>query len=180
MAGSLVQVDTFTISSAVSSVIIGGGSSGSSSYNFAINTDDIYVLYYHNLYMSNDGATAGMRFTVSGSADTSSNYDQAVNGMYSNQAFSKGGNVNLSGLTNYGMGTTVQESQCGMWYLYNFNNSSEYSITSQDMINITESPEYVGAIKGAVLTVNQSCDGVQFYANSGNIASGTWTLYKVV
>ena len=33
MAGSLIKVDEFTVSSAVASVILGGGSSGSSGLN---------------------------------------------------------------------------------------------------------------------------------------------------
>ena len=48
MAGSLAQVDTFTISSALSEVIIGGGSSSTSGIDFAINTDDVYMLTYIN------------------------------------------------------------------------------------------------------------------------------------
>ena len=51
----LEQVDHFTVTSDVTSVIIGGGSGGSSSENFAINTDDVYVLTYHNLFMTDDG-----------------------------------------------------------------------------------------------------------------------------
>ena len=180
MAGQLVQVDHFTISSPVASVIIGGGSSGSSSTNFAINTDDVYMFTYHNVFMSNDGASFATRFTVSGTEDSSANYDQAVVGLYTNQAFPKNGNQNLTFITNYSMGTTPQESQCGIWYLYNFNNSSEYSFITQETVNITETPEIVGGVKGAVLTVAQSCDGIKLYANTGNIASGTFTLYRVV
>ena len=180
MVGSLVQVDTFTISSAVSSVIIGGGSSGSSSYNFAINTDDVYIVTYNNLYMTNDGNTTNIRFTVSGSADTTSNYDQAGQGFYTNQAFYESGNSDLSNYTNYGMGTTAAESQCGIWYLYNFNNSSGYSYAVHDSFSISETPEYIGNASGRVLTVNQACDGIQYSANANNIASGTWTMYRVV
>ena len=176
----LVQVDHFEISSAVSSVIIGEGSSGSSSTNFAINTDDVYMMTYRNVFMSNDGASFSTRFTVSGSEDSSSNYDQVGMAPYTNQAFTFYGNQNLSFLTNFGMGTTVQESQNDIWWLYNFNNSGEYSKCVQDSFNITETPEFVGQIRGVVLTVAQSCDGIKIYANSGNLASGTFTLYKVI
>ena len=49
MSGSLVLVDEFTTSSAVASVTIGGGSSGSSSYNYAIATTyNVYLLEYTN------------------------------------------------------------------------------------------------------------------------------------
>ena len=71
----LVQVDTFTVSSAVASVIIGGGSSGSSSINFAINTDDVYMLTISNYQPETDNTNFRLRVTVSGTADSSSNYD---------------------------------------------------------------------------------------------------------
>ena len=75
---SLKKVDEFTISSGVSSVIIGGGSSGSSGENFAIdNTYNVYLLQYSNMFMQNDGNSTRIRFTVNGSPDTSSNYDNA-------------------------------------------------------------------------------------------------------
>tara|TARA_Y100001963_G_scaffold126361_1_gene178778 strand:+ start:156 stop:701 length:546 start_codon:yes stop_codon:yes gene_type:complete len=176
----LVQVDEFSITSAVSSVIIGGGSNGSSSYNFAINTDDVYLLTYTDLYMTNDGNAVPYRFTVSGSADTSSNYDQAIEGMYSNQAFSRGGNQNINYLSNYGLGTTSSESQQGLLWLYDFNESSSYSFATHQMMTATETPEYVGAMKAIVLAVAQATDGVQFYANHNNIASGNFALYKQV
>jgi len=176
----LVQVDQFSITSAVSSVIIGGGSSGSSSYNFAINTDDVYLLTYTDLYMTNDGNSVSYRFTVSGSADSTSNYDQASEGMYSNQAFYRSGNQNLSNLTNYGLGTTSSESQQGLLWLYDFKESSSYSFATHQSTTTTETPEYVGAMKGIVLAVAQATDGVQFYANANNIASGNFALYKQV
>ena len=173
-------VDTFTISSAVSTVTIGGGSSGSSSYNFAINTNDVYAVFYHNLYMVNDGAVAALRLTVSGSADTTSNYDNARQNLYANQSFYDGANQNLSYFSSIGMGTTHPESQCGVYFLYNFNNSSEYSYVTWAQNFTTETPEYIGPQGGGVLTVDQACDGVQFFANSGNIASGTFSMYKMV
>ena len=53
MSGSLVLVDEFTVSSAVSTVTIGGGSSGSSSFNFSIDsTFNVYKLIYRDVFMS--------------------------------------------------------------------------------------------------------------------------------
>ena len=180
MAGSLVQVDTFTVSSAVSSVIIGGGSSGSSSYNFAINTDDVYVFTYNDVYLSSDGAQTRFRFTVSGSPDTSSNYDSGRLNIYANQSPYNVANSNIDYISNLSGGTTSSESHSGIWYLYTFNSSSEHSLVTINQIGATETPEYVAVSGGAVLTVNQACDGIQIYTNTGNISNGTFTLYKVI
>ena len=178
MAGSLTKVDEFTISSGVSSVIIGGGSSGSSSENFAIdNTYDVYLLQFSNLFMSNDGASTRIRFTVSGSADTSSNYDNARANFYTNQSIYDGANQNISYMPNLAAGTTAVESQNGSMYLFNFSNSSEYSFATLELLGATETPEYYGVVGGFCLTVAQATDGVQFYTTSGNISGGSFRLY---
>ena len=180
MAGSLVQVDHFEISSAVSTVTLGGGSSGSSSTNFAINTDDVYLATYRNVYMSNDGAVPNIRLTVSGSADTNSNYDNARMNIYMSSAHYDGANQNLSYFPTIGRGTTSQESSQGQIYLYDFNSSSQYSYILWEEIVVTETPEYITPYGGGILTASQTTDGIQWYANSGNIANGEFTLYKVV
>jgi len=180
MAGSLVQVDHFEISSAVSTVTLGGGSSGSSSTNFAINTDDVYMVTYRNVYMSNDGAVPNIRLTVSGSADSNANYDNARQNIYANTYHYDGANENLSYFPTIGRGTTSQESSQGHIYLYNFNNSSEFSFISWSEILATETPEYIDVYGGGLLSTAQATDGIQWYANSGNIANGEFTLYKVV
>jgi len=177
-AGSLIKVDEFSISSAVSSVIIGGGSSGSSSENFAIdNTYDVYILQYHDLFMSGDGNAARIRFTVSGSADTSSNYDNARQHSYSNQGYWDGANQNIDYMPNLSGGTTSPEGQQGVMHLFNFSNASEYSFATVELLGATETPEYYGVNGGFCLTVAQATDGVQFYANANNIASGNFALY---
>ena len=57
MSGSLIKIDEFTVSSAVASVIIGGGSSGSSGLNASIDsTYDVYKLVISNLLPSVDDA----------------------------------------------------------------------------------------------------------------------------
>ena len=180
MLGSLVQVDHFEMSGAASTVTLGGGSSGSSSYNFAINTDDVYMATFRNVYMSNDGSVPQVRLTVSGTADSSANYDNARMNLEATAGHYDGANANLTYFSTIGRGTTVQESSQGQFYLYNFNNSSEYSFVSWSEIIVTESPEYYNVYGGGALTTAAATDGIQWYANSGNIANGEFTLYKVV
>jgi len=180
MAGSFAQVDHFEISSAVSTVTLGGGSSGSSSTNFAINTDDVYMAIYRNVYMSSDGASPNVRLTVSGSADSNANYDNARMNIYANTSHYDGANVNLTYFSTLSRGTTVQESSQGQIYCYNFNRSSEFSFITWSENVVTETPEYVDVYGGGSLTTAQTTDGIQWYASSGNIANGEFTLYKVV
>tara|TARA_R100001015_G_C4482327_1_gene62470 strand:- start:33 stop:536 length:504 start_codon:yes stop_codon:yes gene_type:complete len=164
----LLQVATNTVTSAVSSFELTG-----------INTDDVYMVAYSNAFMSSDGARLRVRFTVSGSADTSANYDNARKDMYANQSFSNAAGTNLTYLNGFSLGTTNPESSKGLYYLYNFNNSSEYSFVTLELQETNYAGENAGLMGGAVLTVAQACDGIHFFASTGNIASGTFTLYKV-
>ena len=164
----LLQVATNTVSSAVASVTLTG-----------IDSDDVYMVAYSNAFMSSDGARLRVRFTVGGSADTSSNYDSARKDMYANQSFYNSSGANGTYLNGFSLGTTNPESSKGLYYLYNFNDSSEYSFVTIELQETNNAGENAGLVGGAVLTVAQSTDGIQFYASTGNIASGTFTLYKV-
>ena len=164
----LVQVATNTVTSAVASVTLTG-----------IDSDDVYMVAYSNAFMSSDGARLRVRFTVGGSADTSSNYDSARKDMYANQSFYNSSGANGTYLNGFSLGTTNPESSKGLYYLYNFNDSSEYSFVTIELQETNNAGENAGLVGGAVLTVAQATDGIQFYASTGNIASGTFTLYKV-
>jgi hypothetical protein len=171
MAGKLVQVATNTVTSAVASVTLTG-----------IDSDDVYMVACNNIFFdTNDDMR--IRFTVSGSADTSSNYDYAHKAMYSNVTFGNTAITNQSNLdTNQSTGTSSDFQINTIMYLYNFNNSSEYSFVTYENAHRNTSQSRTALFAGGgVLTVAQATDGVHFYLNSGNnFANGTFTLYKVV
>ena len=167
---SLVQVATTSVSD-VSTFSITG-----------IDTDNVYKLVLHELYMIADGARPRMRFTKSSdsSADTSSNYDSRTMDQYTNQSFYDSGTVNSDYYNGFSIGTTNTESLMGVYYIYNFNNSSEYSFITIEEFTCNNSGEYAGRIGGACLTVNQATNGFMWHSSSGNIANAKATLYKVV
>ena len=170
MAGSLIQVDTETVTSNVSSVSLTG-----------ISTDDVYMIACSNIFFdSNDDMK--IRFTVSGSADTSSNYDYAHRAMYNNATMGNTGAENQSSLdTNQSTGTSGTHPINLIMYLFNFNNSSEYSFVTYENAHRATSNVRIGFFAGGgVLTEAQTTDGVHFFLGSGNnFANGTFTLYKL-
>ena len=182
MAGSLVLVDEFTISSAVSSVTIGGGSSGSSTYNFAIDTTyNVYQLVYNNVGTSSDGRNVCVRVTKSGTADATANYDYSYKVLNASTSFGQAGFTNENEwqylfVDNVGTGTS--ETASGTSYLFNFANASEYSFITADMVEVNLTPHTRGNMGGGVHTVASASDGLYFFDDAGgNIASGTFTLY---
>ena len=82
----LAQVATVNVTSNVSSVSLTG-----------INTDDVYMVACSNIFFdSNDDMR--IRFTVSGSADSSSNYDYSHKAMYTDTGFGNTATANQSNI----------------------------------------------------------------------------------
>ena len=169
----LVQVATNTVTSAVSSLTLTG-----------IDSDDVYMVAYNNAGTSSDATLINSRVTVSGTPDTSANYDGAWKAIRTNTTFA---NVAITNQTQWtysfgdSTGTGTSEKQNGIHYLHNFNNASEFSFMTIEQVMVNANAESKGGQGGYVHTVSsQACDGIQLYASSGNISSGTFTLYRVV
>jgi hypothetical protein len=165
----LVQVSTNTVTSAVASVTLTG-----------IDSDDVYVVMFNNVIPVSDAQKLTVKFTVSGTADSSANYDHAQKVVRSGSSFGNQSNTNQTSINSLDQGGTgTQESLQGIHYLYNFNNASEYSFMTYEGTARSSIAELNARQGGGVLTETQSTDGVQYSFASGNIASGTFTLYKV-
>lgn len=170
MAGSLVKIQETIISSATASVTLTGIDS----------TYDVYKVVLSNIEPDTDNVFLETRVTVSGTPDTTANYDIAYKKLNASSAFTNGYQTNLTGMlyTPFDrLGTATGEVGNATMYLFNFNNSSEYSFVTVESTMRDRSAILVGEQGGAVHTVAQACDGINFDMSSGNIASGTFTLY---
>ena len=169
MAGSLIKIQEEIVTSAVASVTL-GGADWDSSY-------DVYMVKFNNFEIDTDNQAIYLRVTKSGTADTTANYDRAFKELRADTTF---GNVSTTNATAIGLttlGTTANIQANGILYLFNFNNASEYSFVTLETTQYQYGGLQRGAQGGFVHTVASASDGIQFYANSGNIDSGTLTLY---
>jgi len=167
---SLVQVATNTVTSAVSSVTLTG-----------ISDDSVYMVAINNFVPVSNGVDPVTRVTVSGTAQSTSNYDRVFKIMKAGDSFQDVSGTNRSAfdvLT--GAGTDNGEQNNAIIYCYNFNSSSAYSFITVENVAINASASTRGSMGSNVYTVAESHDGLSFSFSSGNIASGTFTLYKVV
>ena len=172
MAGQLVQVATETVTSAVASVTLTG-----------IDSDDVYMVAINNVQLDTDTKSIHIRFTVSGTGQSTANYDYANKVLRSNTTFHNEASTNQiqAYINSYtGTGTGTGETSQAILYLYNFNNSSEYSFVTKEQVTVDFNARLIGGQGGAVYTVAEAHNGIHFFPTSGNIASGTFTLYKVV
>jgi hypothetical protein len=170
MAGSLIKIAETTVSSATASVTLTGIDS----------TYDVYMVRLNNVQGDTDSVSFKERFTVSGTAQSTANYDYAAKTLRDNAAFANNYATNQTELfvnTQTAMGTGTGETLQGVRYLFNFNNASEYSFVTMEMVFRDFDGSARGGQGGGVYTVAEAHNGVNYFFASGNIASGTFTLY---
>ena len=166
---SLVQVARQTITSPVSSLSITG-----------ISTDDAYLLTLNNVVAGTANARLELRFTESGTANTTSNYDKAdvfiassgkSNNYATNQTY-----INIFG------NQPTSNYTCGLLYIYNANNSSEHTFCTFEQTGWDNGAVVGGRQGGGTFTVTSQVDGVNLFMGNtgGTINAGTFTLYKVI
>jgi len=171
MAGSLIKIDEEIVTSAVASVTLTGIDS----------TYDVYMVRLSDVQGDTDTQSLKVRVTASGTAQSTSNYDYAKKTLRSNNPFNDNSATNQTEVfvnTQLAMGTDTEETLQGVQYLFNFNNSSEYSFATDEIVFSS----YFGGVLlggqgGWVYTVAETHNGVNYFMSSGNIASGTFTLY---
>jgi len=167
MAGSLIKIDEEIVTTATPSVTLTGIDS----------TYDVYMVRINNVTGATDGAYVRTRFTVSGTADTSSNYDRAAKELRANTTFGNSAQTNQDGFNFVTTGNGTSETSQIVFYLFNFNNASEYSFATFEETTFDSTNTLKGRQGGGVLTVAQATDGINFFMSSGNITSGSFVLY---
>ena len=171
MAGSLIKIQETTVSSATASVSLVGIDS----------TFDVYKFVINNATPDTDNVSSQIRVTESGTPNTTANYDRAVKTLKSDSSFS---NEALSNQTFFyadtqNSGTSTGEQLNSIQYIFNANNSSEFTFMTTEVTHFQVSAVLMGQQGGYVFTSASTVDGVQFFYSSGNIASGTFTLYAL-
>jgi len=168
MAGALVKIDE-KIASSDSSVTLTGIDS----------TYDVYLLVINNMHPSVANANLGIRVTEGGTANTSSNYDGAYKFLRTASSF---GNTALPNEDKFGVGSYIGagdtgDRAVGVHYIFNAPNSSEYTFITTERVQTAESNELTGEQGGGVFTVASAVDGVHIFISSGNMETGTFSLY---
>ena len=167
MAGSLIKIDEEIVSSAVASVTLTGIDS----------TYDVYQVVASNIVPASDNQETRIRVGTGGTPDSDSEYDMAYKVFESNTSFTSHFEVNQTSWRGVRIGTGTGEAGNLIIYCFNFSNASEYSFITQEEVTFTSQPHLASFTGGAVHTVAEANDSISFHMASGNIASGTFTLY---
>ena len=166
MSNSLILIDSDTASNSASISLTGISS-----------TYDVYLCVLSGITPTAD-ANFNMRVTTSGTADSDSEYYKSSEVL---KASSSHGTTSDEGEAqwriNSTVGTDTGEQANHIIYLFNFNNSSEYSFYTNESVKLNASAELEGYQGGGAHTVAETNDGVNFFFTSGNIESGEFKLY---
>ena len=168
----LQQVATNTVSSTVSSVTLTG-----------INDDSIYMVSINNATFASDKVLY-FRFTESGSANSTNNYDRAGKGIRAGSSFYNNSATNAN--VGYIDASRLENSTGAnaILFLYNANDSSDFTYVNNQSVGERESNQgltVTGLIGGQVFTVNSQVDGIAFMLESSeNFTGGTFTLWKLI
>jgi hypothetical protein len=169
MAGSLIKIDEEIVSSAVASVTLTGIDS----------TYDVYMVRYNNLTSDTDDNNNRLRFTHSGTPQTTSVYDTADKKLNSNTSFENRAlpNANYIRLDQF-LGTGTSETAQGIIYLFNMNSTTEYAFCTFEGVTYNYVPFSAGGQGGAVFkNTGTARDGVNFSVPTGNYTAGKFVLY---
>jgi len=171
-AGGLIKLLSATISSAVSEYDI--------SSTYINSTYDEYRLFF-NFKPATNNTTLRMRVFVGGSVQTGNIYAYEGAGMNTSQYVSS--NAFDAIVTSvYGIGNDTGESIQGEFNLQNINSTTFPFMMSGVSVANNEHGNAEGSnIMGALIKANVGdvVNGIRFFMNSGNIASGTVKLYGI-
>jgi hypothetical protein len=170
MAGSLIKIDEEIVTSAVASVILTGIDS----------TYDVYMVRLNNV--SPVTATilrARVTKDVLGTptAQTTTNYDFAAKGLKTSSTFENNSSTNQNYIDVSDSFINASTGNANLiMYIFNASNSSEYTFLTIETSHYAGAELY-GNQGGAVYTVAEAHNGIQFYFDAINIDAGTFTLY---
>ena len=171
MAGSLIKIDEEIVTSAVASVTLTGIDS----------TYDVYMVKFNNVIGTSGNNNLEVRVTESGTPNTTSNYDFAHKKLdatttFANQSATNSDHFQIN--LQVGNDPLFNEQSNGILYIFNANNSSEYTfITTETVFLNPFSGGLNGSQGGGVFTSASTVDGLNIFFSTGNIDSGTFTLY---
>ena len=169
MAGSLVLIDSETVTSSTATVSLTGIDA----------TYDVYQVVISGVEVDTDDALS-MRVTKGGTAQTDSEYDDAKEYLKSDGSF---GDISNTNATQVDITATIDSGVSGaggsgVFYLFNFN-ASEYSYVSIESVHFQYNDDCARGFAGSfVHTVASASDGVLIKTNGGNnLEAGEFRLY---
>ena len=169
---ALQQINKSILSSPASAIEVTG-----------IDSDNVYMLTIRNLEPVDNAVYPLLRFIVGGSAVATTDYAYANKNIKSAVSFSNMANSSQTQilLLSEQNGNAGQEKFNGICYIYNANDSSEYTNITSENVALDSNTNALGSMGGGTLLDASAVEGVSVLFTSGNVAAGAeMVLYKVL
>ena len=168
--GQLELIETQTVSGVAS---VDFTSIDESTYN-------VHFLTINNLTTVNDEVWMRAKFYESGVLETASVYQYAHQYGFATGTFGEGKGTS-SGSIQFGanVGNATNESGASYLYFYNLGDNSKYSFATYQDVSVNQSHYFLMNFGSGVMTQASTVDGIQFSLTSGNIDTGTFSLYGI-
>jgi len=170
--GQLELIETQTITSSTAQV------------DFTNIKEDIYNVHFltvNDLHLVSDFILAQIRLSSDGgSSFVSSGYQSAVQRGQADGSFAEDRSASLGYIRFISnVGNATNETGNAYMYLYNLGDSTKYSFTTMQSLNINAAGNFVMGFGSGVLPTATTHNAIRFMLNSGNIASVDVSLYGI-
>ena len=145
-----------------------------------LGTYNVHFMTFNDIHSANDNVILGIRFYESGTLETASVYQYAyqygnVNGSFGDSRSTIQNRI----YTLMNVGNATNETANGYSYFYNLIDSSKYSFSTFQSMTINNQPNGNMNFGSGVLPQASTVTGINVVMQSGNITSGSISLYGI-
>ena len=145
-------------------------------------TYNVHLLTFVNVQSSANNDVAGLRFYESGTLETASVYEYAIQSNNTDPSFTEIKSIADNKIRFVGgYSTNFNFTGNGYVYFYNLGNSAKYSFCTMHTTFGTDGNDYNSQFGGGVLPQASTVDGIRLfnYFASGNFSEGVFSLYGI-
>ncbi len=145
-----------------------------------LGTYNVHFMTFNDIHSATNNVLTNVRFYENEVLETGAVYQYAY--QYGNVAGSFGESRSTSNTRIYtlmNLGNATNETANGYTYFYNLTDSSKYSFLTFHSMTINATPNGNMNFGSAVLPQASTVTGIQVLMQSGNITSGTISLYGI-
>jgi len=155
--------------------------SDDSSLDFTnLGTYNVHFMTFNDIHSANDNVILSIRFYENGTLETASVYQYAYQYGNVNGSFGESNSTGQDRIyTLMNLGNATNETANGYSYFYNLIDSSKYSFSTFQSMTINNQPNGNMNFGSGVLPQASTVTGINVLMQSGNITSGTISLYGI-
>jgi len=145
-----------------------------------LGTYNVHFMTFNDIHSANNNVILSIRFYESGVLETASVYQYAYQYGNVNGSFGESRSTAQNRIyTLMNLGNATNETANGYSYFYNLIDSSKYSFSTFQSMTINATPNGNMNFGSGVLPQASSVTGINVVMQSGNITSGTISLYGI-